>query len=195
VPASPVVGLKPTSETPRLRIYSDDELRLIVEGVTGTRYEDVVRLILATGYRITETVSAEWTELDFKKALWVIPAEKRKTRKTKPSAHAVSLPQGVEELLQRRRAALPEKCPWVFPARRSRSFWRWGSAEGEAVREKTGVSDLRAHDLRRTMATGIRALGFPRETVDAVLGHREGRLAQTYGTGAAALGGRHGLPT
>jgi integrase len=48
------------------------------------------------------------------------------------------------------------------------------------VREKTGVADLRAHDLRRTMATRIRALGFPRETVDAVLGHRESRLAQTY---------------
>lgn len=30
------------------------------------------------------------------------------------------------------------------------------------------------------MATRIRALGFPREAVDAVLGHREGRLAQTY---------------
>ena len=30
------------------------------------------------------------------------------------------------------------------------------------------------------MATRIRALGFPRETVDAVLGHRESRLAQTY---------------
>jgi integrase len=63
---------------------------------------------------------------------------------------------------------------------RSASFWRWGSAEDEAVREKTGVADLRAHDLRRTMATRIRALGFPRETVDAVLGHRESRLVQTY---------------
>jgi len=30
------------------------------------------------------------------------------------------------------------------------------------------------------MATRIRALEFPRETVDAVLGHSEGRLARTY---------------
>jgi len=74
---------------------------------------------------------------------------------------------------------LPEACRWVFPAKHSGSFWKWGSAEDEAVREKAGVADLRAHDLRRTMATRIRALGFPRETVDAVLGHRESRLAQT----------------
>lgn len=42
------------------------------------------------------------------------------------------------------------------------------------------MADLRAHDLRRTIATRIRALGFPRETVDAVLAHRESWLAQTY---------------
>ena len=180
VPASPVVGLKPSSETPRVRVYTDDELRRIVKGLEGTRYEDVVRLILATGSRITETMSAEWTDFDFKQRLWVIPAQKRKTRQTKPSAHALPLSEGVVKLLEKHRAMLPEGCRWVFPAKRSDSFWRWGSAEDEAVREKTGVADLRAHDLRRTMATRIRALGFPRETVDAVLAHREGRLAQTY---------------
>ncbi len=180
VPASPVVGLKPSSETPRVRIYTDDELRAIVKSLAGTRYDDVVRMILATGSRITETMNAEWTDFDFKQALWIIPAEKRKTRKTKPSAHAVPLTQEVVDLLQERRAKLPEGSRWVFPAKRSGSFWKWGSAEDEAVREKTGVADLRAHDLRRTMATRIRALGFPRETVDAVLGHRESRLAQTY---------------
>jgi integrase len=180
VPASPVVGLKPSSEAPRVRIYTDDELRLIVKGLDGTRYEDVMRLILSTGTRITETVSAEWRDFDFNQALWIVPAEKRKTRRTRPSAHAVPLTDGVVRLLERRRAVLPDNCRWVFPAKRSGSFWRWGSAEDEAVREKTGVSDLRAHDLRRTMATRIRALGFPRETVDAILGHRESRLAQTY---------------
>lgn len=180
VPASPVVGLRPSSETPRARVYTDDELRLIVKGLSGTRYEDVVRLILATGSRITETMSAEWTDLDLKKGLWLIPADKRKTRKTRPSAHAIPLAKETVELLKRRLASLPKGCRWVFPARRSGAFWRWGSAEDEAVREKTGVPDLRAHDLRRTMATRIRALGFPRETVDAVLGHRESRLAQTY---------------
>jgi integrase len=180
VPASPVVGLKPSAETPRVRIYTDDELRLIVKGLDGTRYEDVVRLILATGSRIAETMSAEWTDIDFKQALWIIPAEKRKTRKTRPSAHALPLPQGIVRLLQRRLATLPEGSQWVFPARRADGFWKWGSAEDEAVRQRTGLADLRAHDLRRTMATRIRALGFPRETVDAVLGHREARLSQTY---------------
>jgi integrase len=180
VPASPVVGLKPSSETPRVRIYTDDELRLIVKGLAGTRHEDVICLILGTGSRVTETVSAAWADFDLGKGLWIIPAEKRKTRRTKPSAHAVPLTQELVRRLERRRATLPQECQWVFPAKRSGSFWRWGSAEDTAVREKTGVADLRAHDLRRTMATRVRALGFPREIVDAVLGHREGRLAQTY---------------
>jgi integrase len=180
VPASPVVGLKPSSEAPRARVYTDDELRLIANGLKGTRYEDVVQLILATGSRITETMSSEWTDLDLKQGLWIIPGDKRKTRKMRPSAHGVPLTREVVRLLERRRATIPDDCRWVFPAKRSGGFWRWGSAEDEAVREKTGVADLRAHDLRRTMATRIRALGFPRETVDAVLGHREARLAQTY---------------
>jgi integrase len=180
VPASPVVGLKPSSEVPRVRIYSDDELKAIAKGLVGSPYDDVVRLILATGSRITETMSAEWVDLDLKKSVWIIPAEKRKTRKTRPSAHVVPLTPEAVELLERRQAQLPEGCRWVFPAKRSEGFWRWGSAEDEAVREKTGVADLRAHDLRRTMATRIRGLGFPRETVDAILGHRESRLSQTY---------------
>ena len=180
VPASPVVGLRPSSETPRARVYSDDELRLIAKGLVGTRYEDVARLILATGARITETMSAEWKDIDLGRALWIIPAEKRKTRRVRPSAHAVPLTKTVVEMLKRRQADLPAGCAWVFPAKIVKGFWRWGSAEDESVRKKTGVVDLRAHDIRRTMATRIRSLGFSRETVDAVLGHRESRLAQTY---------------
>ncbi len=94
IPASPVVGLRPSSETPRGRIYTDDELRLIATKLEGTRYSDVVRLILATGTRLTETVSAEWKDFDLPRALWTIPAEKRKTRKTRPSAHAIPMTQG-----------------------------------------------------------------------------------------------------
>jgi integrase len=180
VPASPVVGLKPSSETPRSRVYSEDELRQIVRELQGTRYEDMARIILGTGSRITETMNAEWADFDLKKALWIIPAEKRKTRKMKPSAHCVPLTKRLVKLFKRRHAAAPKECRWVFPAQRSDSFWKWGSAEDDAVRAKTGVADLRAHDLRRTVATRIRSLGFPGETVDAVLGHREGRLSQTY---------------
>jgi integrase len=125
-------------------------------------------------------MSAEWMDFDFEQALWIIPPGKRKTRKTKPSAHVVPLAPHVLELLRRRNGMVSDRSRWVFPAKRSAGFWRWGSAEDDAVRGRTGVTDLRAHDLRRTMATRIRALGFARETVDAVLGHREGRLAQTY---------------
>lgn len=105
-------------------------------------------------------MSAEWADIDLKKALWVIPAEKRKTRKTRPVAHVVPLTPEAVDLLERRRAAQPATCRWVFPAKRAAGFWRWGSADDEAVREKTGIRDLRAHDLRRTMATRIRGLGF-----------------------------------
>jgi len=42
------------------------------------------------------------------------------------------------------------------------------------------VAEPQAQDLRRKMATGILAPGFPWETVDAALGSREGRLARTY---------------
>ena len=136
MPASPVVGLKPSSETPRARVYTDDELRRIVKGLEGTPYEDVVRLILATGSRISETMSAEWADFDFRQALWVIPAEKRKTRKTKPSTHAVPLTQDVVGSARAAARDAPRGCQWVFPAKRSGSFWRWGSAEDKAVRER-----------------------------------------------------------
>jgi integrase len=83
VPASPVVELKPSSEVQRSRIYSDDELCQVVTGFKGTRI-GCARIILGTGSRITETMNAEWTDFDLKKAGWIIPAEKRKTRTRGP---------------------------------------------------------------------------------------------------------------
>ncbi len=113
-------------------------------------------------------------DFDFKKALWIIPAEKRKTRRTKPSVRAVRLTQDLVGRLDRLRGTLPEGANGSSRPSARAASGVWGSAEHQAVREKTGLADLRAHDL------GRRALGFAGETVDAVLGHREGRVAQTY---------------
>ena len=50
-----------------------------------------LQLLLATGQRVEEVLRASWGEFDFDENLWVIPAERRKTRTTSGEPHVVPL--------------------------------------------------------------------------------------------------------
>jgi len=72
----------------------------------------------------------------------------------------------------------------VFPVRRRKGTgegpsWRQQSVV-ESVCSKSGVSDFRPHDLRRTLSTWLAAQRVPKEIRDAVLQHVPPRLERTY---------------
>ena len=73
---------------------------------------------------------------------------------------------------------------FVFPVRRRKGTgegpsWRQQSVV-ESVCSKSGVSDFRPHDLRRTLSTWLAAQRVPKEIRDAVLQHVPPRLERTY---------------
>ena len=67
------------------------------------------------------------------------------------------------------------------------------------VKRVSGVDDFRAHDLRRSVSTGITKLGFPRFVADRLLNHADGSIGGVYDryeylkekTDAANAWGRH----
>jgi integrase len=48
------------------------------------------------------------------------------------------------------------------------------------IGEAAGVADFRLHDLRRTGASRMEALGVESDTIEAALGHSRPSLARTY---------------
>jgi len=159
-PASRVI--KRFTEQPRDRVLSDEELRALVAGLDARpgAASDAVRLRLLLGQRGGETAGMLWRELNLEAGLWSMPAPR--TKNGKP--HVVPLPATALELLKRRRAAIADTEPRVFPGLTLTSF------EHKALAAIHGGA-YEWIDLRRTVGTRLAELGFDETTRGRVLNH------------------------
>ena len=81
IDSSPCLAIeRPTRETPRERVLTDDEIRRFWKATDGGGTGDIFRLLLLSGARRNEVVELRWSELDLEKRLWTLPAERAKNR-------------------------------------------------------------------------------------------------------------------
>ena len=130
----------------------------------------VLRLILATGgQRVEEVLRARWSEFDFNKGLWELPAGRRKNKR----AHAIPLGEIAKAELKTLRAK-HRSTDLLFPgAADSGSPMRTDSL-GRAVRQfckRTDCERFSSRDLRRTVKTLMGYQGISKEIRDRLQGH------------------------
>src|SRR5262249_20754519 len=155
----------------RDRVLSDAELLKVWRGgeQLGWPFGPITQLLILTGQRRNEVAGARWAEFDLEKRLWAIPRERRKGS----VSQNVPLPEKALEIL----TELPRfGSDYVFPAQRG---GRGGHVSGYSVAKRrldqlSSVTGWRLHDLRRTIATGLQALGARLEVIEEVLGHASG---------------------
>jgi integrase len=174
VPTSPCVGVKVSTEKPRDRVLSNDELRRIVPAARGTPLEDVLPLVLHTAVRSSEVRTAKWTDFDFEERLWTI-------RGTKTGiTHILPLSQGALSIM----AGIPQVSEYVFPShyvRRSKAGCMGPpKAAISLVCARSGVAGWSLHDLRRTVRTRLPGLGVTPDVAERVLGHAIGGIRSVY---------------
>ncbi len=177
--ASPVEGIKPPHrEVSRDRVLNDAELVAIWRAgeQVGWPFGPILSLLVLSGARRTEVSGARWSEIDFKRRLWTIPRERRKGSVL---AHDVPLSDAVIGILR----ALPRfDSDFLFPAqKRGKGHFSGYAKAKERLDQLSGISGWRLHDLRRTVATGLQALGARLEVIDEVLGHASGSRAGIVG--------------
>lgn len=156
-----------------------------------------LKLILVTAQRPGEVIKARFDQFDLAESVWTIPPEVIKTvkkpkRRSKgkkargqraPRAHIVPLTDLAIELLEELRTLAKER-PCLLPARSKANpdghIEEKGLAHAlrDEIDEKTGtlfgLEPFTPHDLRRTAATMMTALGIPRHPdVAKVLNHAE----------------------
>lgn len=154
----------------------------------GPRDALLAELLLRTGVRISEALTAEWSDLHWERAEWRIPREKIKTRKgmADPSFD-IHLHPSTLALFERLRA-LSDGSRWVFPA-----LVGVADAGGRSMDHERALARLKAHvatlgnfpaivfhDLRSTVRTGMRALGVAPEVCERALNHRLPGLPGVY---------------
>jgi len=206
IDATPVAMVKaPSKENQVDRILSTDEIRTFWKGLADAPMTPAVKLALklqlVTAQRKGELVGARLSEFDLGEGIWTIPAERAKNGIT----HLVPLAPLALELIEeacsiamedeRKRA---EKSPgteshepkWLFPSSRGNRSIK-PKAVNLALRrclkgtkEDTGptinLKYLTPHDLRRTAATGMTALGINRLVVSKILNHVENSVTAIY---------------
>ena len=184
VDATPVAMVKaPAKENQRDRVLSADEIRTLWTGLDASPMSGGVKLALklqlATAQRKGEIAGAALSEFD--DDVWTIPANRSKNGQS----HRVPLSPLAQDLIKQA-CAVNGDSPWLFPAPSCDRPIRPHSINHALYRAvpDIGLENVTPHDLRRTAASGMTALGVPRLTVSKILNHVE--------TGVTAVYDRHG---
>jgi integrase len=176
IDASPCAGIAmPAKAQSRDRVLSDGELAAVwrAADALGFPYRDVIHLLILTGQRRSEVAGMCRQEIDMGAKLWTIPAARTKNgrRHELPlSGQAVAIleslprfhgsdyvfgerpPSGFSKVKVRLDRALPaDQPPWVI------------------------------HDLRRSVASGLGALGVDLHVTERCLNHVSGSFAGIVG--------------
>ena len=175
---------KPGKETIRDRVLSDSELKAIWNALSEIiadrrvgmtpRVARLIQILILTGQRKSEVANVPVAEIAGD--LWTLPASRMKSKR----AHVVPLaPLALETF---RTAIGNGGSPLVFPGRKGGKLepMSIGHALARLLCE-LGISNVRPHDLRRTMASNMGRIGVPEQIIGRCLAHKQsGITAQVY---------------
>lgn len=177
---SPAALLQPpTKAVARARVLTDDELRRVLSHAIAGRsnFAAITQLLVFTGQRRGEIGALAGRMVDFDTKTITLPALLTKNKRE----HRFPFGPLAEAVLR----TLPRE-GLLFPARGTDSaFSGWSKCKRQFDKE-CGVSDWTLHDLRRTFATGLAALGTPIHVTEKFLNHVSGTVS-----GVAAIYNRH----
>jgi len=115
-----------------------------------------------------------WSEIDLTLGLWNIPAAKFKTGES----HTVTLNSIGIDILKRRRQ-LSERSLYVFPGRYDGHMIEIRKALVR-VSKRANITNLRCHDLRRSLASYLVIAGESQYIIGSALGHKDARSTAIY---------------
>ncbi|MDC9613056.1 tyrosine-type recombinase/integrase [Xenorhabdus khoisanae] len=125
-----------------------------------------LRMLILTGVRPGELRKAEWSEIDLDKAVWTIPAEKMKMRRT----HVVPLSEQVIDLLKQIQS-ISGSYQYVFLSRTDYRKHISDMAINTMIRRMGYSGRATGHGFRHTMSTILHDQDFNTAWVEKQLAH------------------------
>jgi integrase len=172
---NPATGIKPFREHKRERFLSPEELQKVNTALLDEpdwRWRAYFPLALMLGTRKNELLAMRWSDVDLEQRTWRIPETKGGHSHLLPlPAPAIAI---LTDLPSRRQSA------WVFPSDSARGHSVDPSKAWQRVRNRAGVSDVRIHDLRHTLASWLVARGFGLPLVGRALNHSQVATTARY---------------
>jgi integrase len=171
---NPCQGVRRNHEDPRERYLTPDELVRLTEALAKDRDAQaatIVRLLLLTGARRGEVLSASWSQFNLELGVWTKPAHTTKQKKD----HVTPLSAPARQLLQELRAAAPADATHLFRGGRQRLDKSW-----PRICRTAGLENFRVHDLRHSYASFLASGGHSLPLIGALLGHSNPATTARY---------------
>ncbi len=134
-------------------------------------FRNFVLVALFTAARESNVMAMRWCDLDFDLKIWRIG----KTKSGKP----VYLPL-IDEALAAIEGQRGKDEFWVFPGKGKTGHMVSPGRTWERLCKKAGISNLRMHDLRRTMGSWEANTGASLQVIQKTLGHSSTRATHIY---------------
>jgi integrase len=147
-----------------------------------------LKLELLLAQRIGEVLGMRWDELDLDQKIWTLTPDRTKNE----TVHLVPLTDPAISLIETMQV-LNGSTPYVFASpRRTNSAVANAEQERKPIRpdsvgtaltralDAIGAAHFSSHDLRRTAATNISALGYTDDLIGRILNHKNRTVTARY---------------
>lgn len=160
---------KPHAEKSRDRVLSRTEVQAVLTAARemGAPFGVLFEVLVRTGLRQGEVANLTWERLDLDEKTLTLGAEN--TKNAQPII--IPLTPAVLNLFHN----LERTGPYVLSTN-GRTPVSGFSRAGKRLRDMTGISDMRVHDLRRTFASTLGMLKVEPHIIEACLNHTGGKI-------------------
>ena len=177
VSSNPAQGILRFHEDRRERWLQPGELQRFIEALNAYQNQNVAdafRLLLLTGSRKSEVLTAEWPMFDLQQGLWTKPSSHTKEKQIEH----IPLSAAALELLTRMKGQ-SDGTGFLFPGMNGQARTTLRMAWSE-ICKAAGITDTRVHDLRHSYASYLVSHGVSLHVVGKLLGHSQAQTTQRY---------------
>ena len=177
--SNPVKGIARYAEKPKERFLSVDEFRRLAVTLDQFGHEEAestyaitaIRLLVATGARLSEILTLKWDHVQFERRRLRLPDSKTGAKTIELTPHAVDLLKALTRV---------DGNPYVIVGRRHGQHLIDLQRPWQRIRSAAGISDVRIHDLRHSFASLAIQNGVSSNAIQKLLGHRSSETTRRY---------------
>ena len=175
--SNPAQGILRFHEDRRERWLQAEELQRLVIALNehkDQRLADAFRLLLLTGSRKSEVLTAEWSMFDLQQGVWTKPSSHTKEKQVE---HLPLNTQAVELLTRMKEHS--DATTFLFPGSNGKPRTTLRVAWSQ-VCKAAALTNVRIHDLRHSYASYLVSQGISLHIVGKLLGHSQPQTTQRY---------------
>lgn len=166
---NPCIGVKKFKVRQRERVLTPDELSRLNAALPPGPVADLVRLLILTGCRLSEIMTARREWVDEQRRLLLLPDSKVGQRR-------INLPDIALQIIQ----SMPAGQVWLIPGKRRGTHMEKPYAAWYKVLKTAGLEGLRFHDLRHSFGSLGHMLGLTQRQIAELLGHASLATTERY---------------